>query len=191
MAQLRYAKYCCPPPSEKESRANRWTAKTSIKGQLDTVCHAFVGETVVLPCTTTPPGELALSKSMLYWQIGTKQLVHFFQNGQDSLGGQDEKFHNRTSLFPDQMKHGNLSLKISNVQLGDDAEYSCIYRQTESHQTKKSTIKLNVSAAPRIEEPPSPSEQNQIPSGSPVDVPSLAVLPLPFLLLVPLGLWHL
>ncbi|NXF19243.1 VTCN1 inhibitor, partial [Rhodinocichla rosea] len=114
-------------------------------GQLDSTCHAFVGETVVLPCSTTPPGELALAKSMLYWQIGSKQLVHFFQNGQDSLKGQDQKFHGRTSLFLDQMKHGNLSLKISNVQLEDGAEYSCIYRQTESHQTKKSTIKLNVS----------------------------------------------
>ncbi|NXL71809.1 VTCN1 inhibitor, partial [Leptocoma aspasia] len=113
-------------------------------GQLDTTCHAFVGETVVLPCTTTPPGELGLSKSMLYWQIGTK-LVHFFHNGQDSWEGQDEKFHGRTSLFLDQMNHGNLSLKISNVQLWDDAEYSCIYKQAENHQTKKSTIKLHVS----------------------------------------------
>uniref|UniRef100_A0A8C0V5C3 Ig-like domain-containing protein n=1 Tax=Cyanistes caeruleus TaxID=156563 RepID=A0A8C0V5C3_CYACU len=101
--------------------------------QLGTTCHAFVGETVVLPCTTTPPGEPTLSKSMLYWQIGTN-LVHFFKNGQDSLDGQDEKFHGRTSLFLDQMKHGNLSLKISNVQLQDDAEYSCIYRQTDTSQ---------------------------------------------------------
>ncbi|NXR53611.1 MOG protein, partial [Hippolais icterina] len=160
-------------------------------GQLDTTCmHAFVGETVVLPCTTTPLGEQTLSKSMLYWQIGTK-LVHFFKNGQDSLDGQDGEFRNRTSLFLEQMKDGNLSLKISNVQLQDNAEYSCIYRQTENHQTDKYTIKLKVSAAPRIEEPPSPSEQNQIPSGSPVDVQCLALLPLSFLLLVPLGLWHL
>ncbi|NXI20055.1 VTCN1 inhibitor, partial [Irena cyanogastra] len=115
------------------------------RGQLDTTCHAFVGETVVLPCTTTPPGELSFSKSMLYWQIGTEKLVHFFQNGRDSLEDQDKKFQGRTSLFLDQMKYGNLSLKISNVQLQDNAEYSCIYRQTETHQTKKSTIKLNVS----------------------------------------------
>ncbi|NXA91960.1 CD276 protein, partial [Melanocharis versteri] len=159
-------------------------------GQLDTTCHAFVGETVVLPCsTTTPPGEL-LSKSMLYWQIGTK-VVHFFQNGQDSLKAQDKKFHGRTSLFPNEMKHGNFSLKISNVQVLDSAEYSCIYRLTEDPKIKKSTIKLNVSVPPRIEEPPSPSEQIQIPSGSPADVPCLAMLPLSFLLLVPLGLWHL
>ncbi|XP_039911687.1 V-set domain containing T-cell activation inhibitor 1-like isoform X2 [Hirundo rustica] len=161
------------------------------RGQLDTTCHAFVGETVVLPCTTAPPEELNLSKSMLYWQIGTKELVHFFKNGQDSLEDQDEKFRGRTSLFLDLMKYGNLSLKISNVQLRDNAEYSCIYRQTERQQTEKSTVKLHVSALPRIEEPPSPSEQIQISSGSRVDVPCLAVLPLSFLLLVPLGLWHL
>ncbi|XP_005037292.1 PREDICTED: V-set domain containing T-cell activation inhibitor 1-like [Ficedula albicollis] len=158
------------------------------RGQLDTTCHVFVGGTVVLPCSTSPPVEP--NKSMVYWQIGT-QVVHFFMNGQDSPKDQDEKFQGRTSLFPDQMKYGNFSLKLSNVQLWDDAEYSCIYRQTESHQTKKSTIKLNVSAPPTIEDPPSPSEQNQIPSGSPMDGPCLALLPLSFLLLVPLGLWHL
>ncbi|NXO32413.1 VTCN1 inhibitor, partial [Cisticola juncidis] len=160
-----------------------------IPGQLDTTCHAFVGETVVLPCTTTPP--VTLSQSMLYWQIGTKRLVHFFKDGQDALENQDQKFQGRTSLFLDQMNHGNLSLKISSVQLQDSAEYSCIYRQIENHETKKSTIKLSVSAPPRIEAPPSPYEQNQIPSGSPMDVPCLAMLPLSFLLLLPQGFWHL
>ncbi|NWW06009.1 MOG protein, partial [Oreocharis arfaki] len=114
-----------------------------IPGQLDTTCHVFVGETVVLPCTISP-GELNLAKSMLYWQIGSR-LVHFFQNGQDSLEKQDKSFHGRTSLFPDQMKHGNFSLKISNVQLEDNDEYTCIYRQTGDHKTNKSKIKLNVS----------------------------------------------
>ncbi|NXS84137.1 MOG protein, partial [Erpornis zantholeuca] len=159
-------------------------------GQLDTTCHAFVGESVVLPCTTTPPGEPILAESMLYWQIGRK-MVHFFQNGQDSLETQDKDFHGRTSLFLDQMKHGNLSLKISNVQLQDKAEYICIYKQTRHDKTEISKIKLNVSAPSRAEEPPSPSGQSQICSGSPTDVPRLAMLPLSFLLLVPLGAWHL
>ncbi|NXS32825.1 MOG protein, partial [Pomatostomus ruficeps] len=159
-------------------------------GQLDTTCHAFIGETVVLPCTTSPPGELSLNRFKLYWQIG-KKIVHFFQNGQDSLKDQDQNFSNRTSLFLDQMKHGNLSLKITNVQLLDDAEYTCIYRQPEDHQTQKSKIKLNVSDPVRTEKPPSSSGQSQICSGSPTDVPCLALLPLSFLILVLLQLWHL
>ncbi|XP_027737263.1 myelin-oligodendrocyte glycoprotein-like isoform X2 [Empidonax traillii] len=148
------------------------------RGQQESIYHAFVGETVVLPCTTSPPGELIFSKSMLYWQID-KKIVHFFQKGQDSLGSQDKHFCGRTSLFLDQMKHGNLSLKISNVQLQDSAEYTCIYKQDQNHQTKKSYIKLNVSG------------QSQIPSRSPPETPRLAVLSLSFHLLVTLGVWHL
>ncbi|XP_032909190.1 programmed cell death 1 ligand 1-like [Catharus ustulatus] len=159
------------------------------RGQLDTTCHAFVGDNVLLPCSTSPR-EVNLSELLLYWQIGNEG-VHYFHYGKDSLKKQDEKFQGRTSLFLDQMKHGNFSLKLSNVQLGDDAEYSCIYRLSKSHQTNKSTIKLHVSAPPVIEEPPSPSEQNQIPSGSPMDGPCLAMLPLSLLLLLPLELWHL
>ncbi|XP_027544852.1 V-set domain containing T-cell activation inhibitor 1-like isoform X2 [Neopelma chrysocephalum] len=147
------------------------------RGQPET-CHAFVGETVVLPCTITPPGELIFSKSMLYWQIDQK-IVHFFQKGQDSPRFQDKRFHGRTSLFLDQMKHGNLSLKISNVQLQDNAEYTCIYKQDEDHQTKKSNIKLSVTG------------QSQIPSRSPPETPCLAVFSLSLHLLVTLGVWHL
>lgn len=99
---------------------------------------------MVLPCTTSPPEDLSLAKSKLYWQIGRK-IVHFFRKGKDSLDNQHEDFHGRTSLFLDQMKHGNLSLKLSNVQLEDNAEYSCIYKPSEDHETKESKIKLNVS----------------------------------------------
>ncbi|NXO49829.1 VTCN1 inhibitor, partial [Aramus guarauna] len=158
-------------------------------GQPDTTCHAFVGETVILPCTTTSPGELALSHSMLYWQIGSL-LVHFFHNGQDSLTFQDKRYHGRTSLFLDQMKHGNFSLKLSNIQLPDAAVYACIYKQASS-KTQKSKIKLIVSVPSSTEDAPSPSRHSQISSRSPADVPCLAVLPLSFHLLVTLGVWHL
>ncbi|KAM9627800.1 butyrophilin-like protein 8 [Harpia harpyja] len=162
------------------------------RGQPDTMCHAFVGETVILPCTTTSPGELILSNSMLYWQIDSV-LVHFFHNGQDSLELQDQRYHGRTSLFLDQMKHGNFSLKLSNVQLLDTAVYTCIYRQTGDYPNKpqKSKIKLIVSAPSSIEEAPSPSGHSQISSRSPADAPCLAMLPLSFHLLVTLGVWHL
>ncbi|XP_069728837.1 V-set domain containing T-cell activation inhibitor 1-like [Phaenicophaeus curvirostris] len=162
------------------------------RGQLDTTRRAFVGETVVLPCTTTSPGELALSKSMLYWQIGSV-IVHFFHNGQDSLERQDEHYHGRTSLFLDQMEHGNFSLKLSNIQLQDAAVYTCIYKQTGDHpnKTQKSKINLIVSAPSSTEEAPSPSGHSQISSRSLADAPCLAMLPLSFHLLVTLGVWHL
>ncbi|NWH25394.1 VTCN1 inhibitor, partial [Grus americana] len=160
-------------------------------GQPDTTCHAFVGETVLLPCTTTSPGELALSHSMLYWQIGSL-VVHFFHNGQDSLTSQDERYHGRTSLFLDQMKHGNFSLKLSNVQLLDAAVYACIYKQAPN-ETQKSKIKLIVSGNHQLHADFvfNFSGHSQNSSRSPADAPCLAVLPLSFHLLVTLGVWHL
>ncbi|XP_065708165.1 ICOS ligand-like [Patagioenas fasciata] len=168
------------------------------RGQSDTTCYAFVGETVILPCTTASPGELILSKSMLYWQIDSVDsvdsvLVHFFHNGQDSLSYQNERYHGRTSLFLDQMKHGNFSLKLSDVQLKDTAVYTCIYKQTGDHpnETQKSKINLTVSAPSSTEEAPSPSGHSQVSFRSPADAPRLAVLPIFFHLLVMLGVCHL
>lgn len=106
-------------------------------------CHAFVGETVVLPCTSTSPEELNISHSKLYWQK-EDDLVHFLLEGHDDLMSQDEQYHGRTSLFLNEVKHGNFSLKLSNVQPQDEAVYSCIYSQS-GHQTQKSKIKLKVS----------------------------------------------
>ncbi|NXK21765.1 VTCN1 inhibitor, partial [Arenaria interpres] len=162
-------------------------------GQPDTTCHAVVGETVILPCTTPSPGELILSNSILYWQIEHTVLVHFFYKGRDLLERQDERYSGRTSLFLDQMKHGNFSLKLSSVQLLDTAEYTCIYKWTGDHpnKTQKSKINLIVSAPPSIEEAPSPSGHSQISSRSPADVPFLTMLPLSFHLLVSLGVWQL
>ena len=66
------------------------------------------------------------------------------QRARRSGESQDEQYHGRTSLFLNEVKHGNFSLKLSNVQLQDKAVYSCIYSQA-GHQTKKSQIKLSVS----------------------------------------------
>ncbi|NXP70288.1 VTCN1 inhibitor, partial [Ramphastos sulfuratus] len=164
-------------------------------GQPDKTCNASVGETVVLPCTATSPGELNPSTSRLYWQIDSL-VVHFFRDGQDELNFQDERYRGRTSLFLDQIKHGNFSLKLSNVQLLDAATYTCIYKQTGDNlnETQKSKVKLIVSGnhwshADFLFQ--CFSEHSKISSRSPADVPRMAILPLSFHLLVTLGVWHL
>uniref|UniRef100_A0A8C9FP38 Ig-like domain-containing protein n=1 Tax=Pavo cristatus TaxID=9049 RepID=A0A8C9FP38_PAVCR len=114
-----------------------------IPGHPDMTCHASVGETVVLPCVSTSSEELNISHSKLYWQK-EDDVVHFLHEGHDDLKSQDKQYHGRTSLFLHEVKHGNFSLKLSNVQPQDEAVYSCIYSQY-GHQTKISKIKLSVS----------------------------------------------
>lgn len=161
------------------------------KGQPDATCHAFVGESVILPCTTTSPSELDVSHLMLFWQIESN-IVHFFHNGEDQLTFQNANYSGRTSLFLDQVKHGNFSLKLSNVQLEDAAVYSCIAKQSGNHPTptQKSKIHLNVSDRSSTVETHSPHGQSRISSRSPGNVPHLDVL-LSFHLLVTLAGWRL
>ncbi|KFW10216.1 V-set domain-containing T-cell activation inhibitor 1, partial [Eurypyga helias] len=161
-------------------------------GQPATTCHAFLGETVILPCTASSPGDVILSSSILYWQR-TTSVVHFVYNGQDLLLHQDKHYRGRTSLFLDQMRHGNFSLKLSNVQVNDSGLYTCIYKQTGDYlsPTQKSEIELNVSAPSSTEEAPSPSGHSQISSRSSAAAPRLVTFPLSFHLLVTLWVWHL
>ncbi|OXB54364.1 UNVERIFIED_CONTAM: hypothetical protein H355_011868 [Colinus virginianus] len=142
---------------------------------------------------------------MLYWQ-NEDDVVHFHHGGHDDLKYQDKQYHGRTSLFLNEVKHGNFSLKLSNVQLQDEAVYSCIYSQS-GHQTQKSKVKLHVSDTLSTGEkhlssaflvkslvtcgPPGFfSGHTQISLRSAGEAPHLDVL-LSIHLLVALGVWHL
>ncbi|XP_065597707.1 programmed cell death 1 ligand 1-like [Cyrtonyx montezumae] len=125
---------------------------------------------------------------MLYWQK-EDDVVHFLHGGHDDLKYQDKQYHGRTSLFLSEVKHGNFSLKLSNVQLQDEAVYSCIYSQS-GHQTQKSKIKLNVSDTLSTGEKHLSSGHTQISLRSAGDALHLDVF-LSIHLLVALGVWHL
>ncbi|NWJ00929.1 PD1L1 protein, partial [Crypturellus undulatus] len=165
-----------------------------IPGQPDTMCRASVGETVILPCNITSSGELDLSDSKIYWQKGSV-LVHFFHNGVDSLGYQDMNYHGRTSIFLDEMKHGNFSLQLSNVRTDDTAVYTCIYKEGRApfKKTQKSEIELTVSAAGYLKAFSvfNLSDPGQTSPRSPGDAQGLDPLTFSFHLLVTLVVWHL
>ncbi|NXA52313.1 VTCN1 inhibitor, partial [Nothocercus julius] len=161
-------------------------------GQPDTTCHAFVGETVILPCNITSSGKLNLSNSKLYWQRESV-LVHFFHDGVDSLDYQDMNYHGRTSVFLDEMKHGNFSLQLSNVRIDDTAVYTCIYKEGRppSKKTQKSEIKLTVLGKTFAFSVFNLSGHIQASPRSPGDAQGLDTLTFSFHLLVTLVVWHL
>uniref|UniRef100_A0A3B4EV01 Ig-like domain-containing protein n=1 Tax=Pundamilia nyererei TaxID=303518 RepID=A0A3B4EV01_9CICH len=86
---------------------------------------------VILPCSL---GTSVNIESMLFdWKKeGTdmKKDVFVYNKGNhynNGLAGQDKEFKNRVSHFPEQLKHGNASIRIKQTSLEDKGIYTCIF----------------------------------------------------------------
>ncbi|XP_047454759.1 V-set domain-containing T-cell activation inhibitor 1-like, partial [Mugil cephalus] len=83
---------------------------------------ARVGGDVVLPCQIKP--SVDVSAATLEWKR-SNLFVLVWRTGADFKRQKDPSYRGRTSLFPDELKHGNVSLKLSDVKLSDKGTYRC------------------------------------------------------------------
>uniref|UniRef100_W5K9Y0 Ig-like domain-containing protein n=1 Tax=Astyanax mexicanus TaxID=7994 RepID=W5K9Y0_ASTMX len=67
-------------------------------------------------------------------------LVHLYENHKDLNTGQNPSYRGRTAVFKEELKNGDVSLKLSNVRVSDEGEYRCRVDST----TCDKTIKLSV-----------------------------------------------
>ncbi|TKS93289.1 Myelin-oligodendrocyte glycoprotein [Collichthys lucidus] len=84
-----------------------------------------VGEDVILPCNLTRLFDM--STLTVEWTRDDEKDVHVYRKGVD-LKDQDENFRDRTSLFREEMRSGNVSLKLTNVTELDEGKYTCKVR---------------------------------------------------------------
>ncbi|XP_059361899.1 CD276 antigen-like isoform X2 [Carassius carassius] len=90
---------------------------------------ALFGTDAVLNCSFSGVSEFNLSDVSVFWQLSdTQRTVHSFWQSRDQLIDQEERFSNRTSLFPDQLPAGNASLLLRRVRVSDEGSYSCFVR---------------------------------------------------------------
>ncbi|XP_035871037.1 V-set domain-containing T-cell activation inhibitor 1 isoform X2 [Phyllostomus discolor] len=83
-----------------------------------------IGEDGILSCTFEP--DIKLSDIVIQWlKEGVMGLVHEFKDGKDDLSEQNKVFRGRTAVFADQVRVGNASLRLKNVQLTDAGTYKC------------------------------------------------------------------
>ncbi|XP_029381684.1 myelin-oligodendrocyte glycoprotein-like isoform X1 [Echeneis naucrates] len=111
------------------------------------------GEDVILNCEVEPPFNLT-EKTVEWKYFNTSNdefLVHVFRNERDDPSSQDDKFKNRTSLFHDQLKEGNLSLKLLSVNLNDEGNYTCIVKKLNGSD-RRGQIQLFVTARKKPEQ---------------------------------------
>ncbi|XP_041841773.1 butyrophilin-like protein 2 isoform X2 [Melanotaenia boesemani] len=122
----------------KEENSNQ-TGEYKVIGSSEPVT-AESGQDVVLPCHLDPPFDV--TSLTVEWRWNNDK-VHVYQNLGDDNEDQDQRFKNRTSLFHDEMIHGNISLKLRNVSEEDAGIYTCFVPKLNS-QVKKGNIVLKV-----------------------------------------------
>ncbi|XP_043089495.1 CD276 antigen-like, partial [Puntigrus tetrazona] len=90
---------------------------------------ALYGADAVLNCSFSGASAFNLSELSVFWQLSdTKRAVHSFWQGRDQLSDQEQRFANRTGLFPDRLRSGNASLLLRSVRVADEGSYSCFVR---------------------------------------------------------------
>ncbi|KAM3590343.1 uncharacterized protein V6R79_007801 [Siganus canaliculatus] len=86
---------------------------------------ALVGDDVILPCHLQPPVSAA-DWTVEWSKPGLNpESVHYHENGRVNFEEQNPSFSDRTSLSVDDMKTGDVSLRIFSVEKNDSGIYKC------------------------------------------------------------------
>ncbi|XP_078019985.1 uncharacterized protein LOC117245887 isoform X4 [Epinephelus lanceolatus] len=104
---------------------------------------ATVGDDIILPCHLEPAVDVAAMT--LEWTRSDldPEFVFVWRAGQDLVHTKHPSYKGRTSLFSDELKRGNISLKLSDVRPSDAGRYKCFIPDMR----KGSFIELVVGAA--------------------------------------------
>ncbi|XP_076011276.1 ICOS ligand-like [Genypterus blacodes] len=76
----------------------------------------YINDSVILPCLTS---HTDMSSLRFYWQKG-ENTVYWHKDGKQILHSINESYVNRTTAFPEEMKQGNISVRLHNLTLLDD-----------------------------------------------------------------------
>lgn len=98
------------------------------------------GRDVILPCHLEPPFDLTTLTIEWRCQSG---VVHLYRSLEDNPDPQEARFRGRTSLFRDEMVHGNISLRLTHLTEGDSGNYTCVVPNLHS-QVRRGRVLLNV-----------------------------------------------
>ncbi|KAI5607882.1 butyrophilin-like protein 10, partial [Silurus asotus] len=86
---------------------------------------AEAGKDLILPCYIKP--STSVVKMTVRWlkQETKHMLVHLYKDHEDRNEDQAQSFRRRTSLFTEELQKGNTSLRLSDLRVSDEGEYTC------------------------------------------------------------------
>ncbi|XP_045567686.1 butyrophilin subfamily 1 member A1 isoform X3 [Salmo salar] len=117
------------------------TGSSEVVGPADPVV-ALTGDDIILPCSLKP--SVSAEDMIVEWtRLNPKaEKVHLYLDSRDSFVDQFPSYRGRTSMFNEELKNGNVSLKLTNVTLSDAGRYRCFIQTLK----KETTVQLLVGA---------------------------------------------
>uniref|UniRef100_A0A096M0E8 CD276 antigen-like n=1 Tax=Poecilia formosa TaxID=48698 RepID=A0A096M0E8_POEFO len=91
---------------------------------------AAPGDDVILQCLVEP--QLDMVDMTVEWSRPDAkrrpkgmEYVHLYRDNREVEDMKSSSYHNRTALFAGGLRHGNISLIVTNVTTADEGEYKC------------------------------------------------------------------
>uniref|UniRef100_A0AAQ6IFH0 Ig-like domain-containing protein n=1 Tax=Anabas testudineus TaxID=64144 RepID=A0AAQ6IFH0_ANATE len=111
---------------------------------------ARVGDDVTLPCHLEPAMDVVMIN--LEWSRSDLNNVYVYawRSGQEYVRTKHPLYTGRTSLFTDELKHGNISLKLSEVKLSDKGTYKCFIPKLNKQTLVELVVASDAAASPVI-----------------------------------------
>ena len=96
---------------------------------------ALVGDDIILPCYLKP--VMDAHDFTVEWTRpdvnNSPRFVFVWRDGVELHRKKHPSYGGRTSLFTDELQNGNISLRLSSVNLSDQGSYRCFIPQLNRH----------------------------------------------------------
>ncbi|KAA8582738.1 myelin-oligodendrocyte glycoprotein [Etheostoma spectabile] len=130
---------------------------------------AAPGDDVILPCHVEPPETVA--GMTVEWsrpdrqpdprdRLSRVEYVHLYRDTREVPDMKISSYVGRTQLFTEGLRHGDISLKISNVTLADRGRFRCFIPKLHG-QTQSSVVQLVVEQKSATTETPPQHRSHQ------------------------------
>nr|KAF6444254.1 hypothetical protein HJG59_008557 [Molossus molossus] len=114
--------------------------KFTVTGLQESILAPLGGE-VSLSCQLSPPQD-AGHMEIRWFRNRYTQPVHLYKAGKDLYGETISRYVERTKFVKDDIKDGNVTLKIFNVSVDDDGKYHCFFRDGDFYEETITEVKV-------------------------------------------------
>ncbi|PWA19859.1 hypothetical protein CCH79_00015897 [Gambusia affinis] len=130
-----------------------WTGHYQVTSSRQPVVAA-PGDDVILQCLVEPPLD-TVDMTVEWSRLDAKhrpkgtEYVHLYRDNREVLDMKSLSYQGRTALFAGGLRHGNISLIVTNVTAADEGTYKCFIPKLHGN-TKSSVVRLIIDQTSKL-----------------------------------------